>query len=228
MSVHVDPQRAGDRSQAVTRAAAPSAVRQSGAAHAPVTNARLAAQLRLSAIADASAAVSGMRALQRLVAVSRVPGGRAPATLPAQAGAGAVLQPQSYSKTVTKPAGFSIANWPATLSAAGGDADNEIASKVNKTLVDMGWPKLLMSAHMIPKRLGGAGNNSNVRPWPKSFENNDWELQMEQAFNTALNAKNVGDTITYEVETTDMSAGEAEQVLKDADYDLATTPKAEG
>ena len=128
------------------------------------------------------------------------------------------LAKQQYAKTAVKPAVFSIADWPATLSAGGSKADSSIASKVNETLVDMGWPGTLMSAHMIPKRLGGKGNNSNVRPWPASFESGKWEDKMEKGFNTEFDKLLIGDSLEYKVVTDNLEDAEAKKVLTDAEY----------
>lgn len=125
----------------------------------------------------------------------------------------APVQLQNYSKTVTRPAGFNRHNWPASLSSGGSKADSSIASDVNETLVALGWTGNLMSAHMIPNRIGGKGNNSNVRPWQRSFEENTWENEVEKKFDQDLENANVGDALTYNVDTTDMTDIEADSIL---------------
>jgi hypothetical protein len=128
----------------------------------------------------------------------------------------APAQLEAYSKTVTRPAVFNKNNWPATLSAGGKDADGTIGSKANDVITALGWTGRCMSAHMIPKRIGGLGNTSNVRPWSTVFEGGTWETDVEDAFNTALDEAEEDDEVTYEVETTEMTDGEAETKLEEA------------
>lgn len=130
------------------------------------------------------------------------------------------LARQEYKTVVEKPSGFVKNPWPISLSSGGKKADSKIASKVNETLADMGWGTKvnLMSAHMIPKRLGGKGNNSNVRPWPDTFESGKWENQMENEFDDKLDQLSVGDELQYKVITNDLEEEEAKKVLKDAEY----------
>ncbi|MDP4845134.1 MAG: hypothetical protein NWR83_11750 [Salibacteraceae bacterium] len=130
------------------------------------------------------------------------------------------LARQEYKTVAKKPPGFNKNNWPAALSNGGGDADSSISQKVNETLKDMGWggKVKLMSAHMIPNRLGGKGNNSNVRPWPDTFEKGIWETEMESKFNDELDKINDGEELQYKVITNDLEDAEATKVLTDADY----------
>ncbi len=67
------------------------------------------------------------------------------------------LARKEYKTVAHKPAGFNKNNWPDSLSSGGQKANSSIANKANETLADMGWGNKvnLMSAHMIPKRLGG-------------------------------------------------------------------------
>lgn len=125
----------------------------------------------------------------------------------------APVQLQNYSKTVTRPTGFDRHNWPASLSSGGSKADSSIASDVNETLVALGWTGNLMSAHMIPNRIGGKGNNSNVRPWQRSFEEGTWETEVEKKFDQDLENAKAGDALTYNVDTTDMTDSEADNIL---------------
>ena len=122
-------------------------------------------------------------------------------------------QLQSYSKTVIRPTVFDENNWPGTLSAGGSAADGAIASKVNETLTEMGWGNFCMSAHMIPNRLGGKGNNSNVRPWWTGFEGGKWETDVEQVFNTKLKNASPGASLEYKVDTTDLGDSGAKTLL---------------
>lgn len=123
------------------------------------------------------------------------------------------IQRQNYSKTVIRPAGFNQHQWPTSLSTGGSKADSSIASDVNETLVSLGWSGNLMSAHMIPNRIGGKGNNSNVRPWQRSFEEGTWEKEVEKNFDQNLARANPGDSLTYSVNTTDMTDTEADNIL---------------
>lgn len=134
-------------------------------------------------------------------------------TRPAMDGDG-TIQCKTYAKTVKKPVDFDVNQWPASLSQGGGEANSKIAANVNKTLAALGWSWRCMSAHMIPKRLGGLGNESNVRPWSEGFERGDWEQQMEQGFNQEMEDSNVGDEVSYKVETQDMDDGAADKIVK--------------
>ncbi|GLQ87801.1 hypothetical protein [Dyella flagellata] len=133
----------------------------------------------------------------------------------------APIQCLTYEKTVQKPADFDVHAWPGSLSAGGKDANSEIASKVNETLEALGWRWRCMSAHMIPKRLGGLGNNSNVRPWSQRFESGEWEEKMEQGFNQEMQDAEVGDEVTYKVQTQDMSDGTANKYVASLSGDKA-------
>lgn len=96
----------------------------------------------------------------------------------------------------------------------GGDA-YDIGSKVNDSLGALGLTtgEAAMSAHMIPNRIGGAGNATNVRPWKSSFEGGTWESNVEQAFDQEIPAANVGDTISYKVTTKDMDGSKAQEIV---------------
>ncbi|RUL79014.1 hypothetical protein [Dyella choica] len=130
------------------------------------------------------------------------------------ANADAPIQCLTYTKTVKRPAGFDAHSWPKSLSAGGKDANSKIASDVNETLDELGWSWRCMSAHMIPKRIGGVGNNSNVRPWSVAFEQGEWEEKMEQGFNQEMEDANVGEDVTYKVETQDMGDDAAAEIVK--------------
>ncbi len=96
----------------------------------------------------------------------------------------------------------------------GGDADSSIARSVNDSLTALGLAKgSAMSAHMVPNRLGGQGDSSNVRPWDKTFEAGKWETDVEQKFNAALVGKAVGTKLSYAVNTTEMTDEEAQKII---------------
>ncbi|WP_230404662.1 MULTISPECIES: DUF4157 domain-containing protein [Undibacterium] len=136
--------------------------------------------------------------------------------------AGDAVQLKKYNGSVkvkTKIETKDLSDWGVVRSklegvSKGGDAYG-ISGKVNDTLkkLDLATGETAMSAHMIPNRIGGLGDSSNVRPWKRSFETGTWETSVEQAFNTALPSANVGDIVSYAVETTDMSDQKADDIM---------------
>ncbi len=110
----------------------------------------------------------------------------------------------------------------------GGDADSSIARGVNDSLTALGLAKgSAMSAHMIPNRLGGQGDSSNVRPWDKTFEAGKWETDVEQKFNSALVGKAVGTKLSYDVNTTEMTDEDAQKIIDKSTVDAAIKGNAE-
>lgn len=133
-----------------------------------------------------------------------------------------VSQLKSYTKSVTLSddiAKSDLGDWNKVRSklggiAKGGDANSKIASSVNDSLNALGiqTANSAMSAHMIPNRLGGAGDASNVSPWDRAFETGTWETDVEQKFNAALVGKN-GNVVNYNVNTTEMTEAEADAFI---------------
>lgn len=139
-----------------------------------------------------------------------------------------VSQLKSYTKSVTLSddiAKSDLGDWNKVRSklggiAKGGDADSKIASSVNDSLKALGiqTANLAMSAHMIPNRLGGAGDTSNVRPWDRAFETGTWETDVEQKFNAALVGKK-NKVVDYNVKTTEMTDVEADAFIAKSTVD---------
>jgi hypothetical protein len=99
--------------------------------------------------------------------------------------------------------------------AKGGNADPTIAGNTNNSLaaLHLQTGNRCMSAHMIPNRIGGLGDNTNVRPWDQAFERGTWETHVEKVFgNEVLNAA-INGVIPYNVTTTDMTDEQAQQIV---------------
>ena len=145
---------------------------------------------------------------------------------------GGAMQLKKYNGSVkvkTKIDAKDLSDWGVVRSklegvSKGGDAYG-ISGKVNDTLkkLDLATGETAMSAHMIPNRIGGAGDSSNVRPWKRSFETGTWETSVEQAFNAALPSANVGDIVSYAVETTDMPDQKADDIMASSTVDTEKT-----
>jgi hypothetical protein len=132
-----------------------------------------------------------------------------------------VAQLESYSETVTRSEDITakdMNDWGTVRTKLGGiakgkDANSKIAERANSSLEALGLNSgTAMSAHMIPNRIGGAGGAINVRPWDATFEAGDWETDVEQKFNSAVVGK-AGESISYEVETTDMNDKMAQDLV---------------
>ena len=74
-------------------------------------------------------------------------------------------------------------------------------------------PKVCAGAHMIPRRIGGKGDSTNVRPWLAIFETKIWS-EFEKTFDNKVKDQSKPDErITYTVDTDDMSEEEADNVI---------------
>lgn len=113
--------------------------------------------------------------------------------------------------------------------AKGGSADSTIAGNVNSSLTALGLAtgNSSMSAHMIPNRAGGAGDDSNVRPWDRAFETGTWETDVEKKFNQNLVGVKVGGKVDYSVTTSDMSDDQAQAIIDKSTVDSVEKAKPE-
>ncbi len=136
-----------------------------------------------------------------------------------------VAQLESYSETVTRSEDITaqdMNDWGTVRTKLGGigkgkDANSKIAERANSSLEALGLDSgTAMSAHMIPNRIGGAGGAINVRPWDADFESGTWEDSVEKVFNNAIPG-DAGESISYEVETTDMDDSDADGIIEKSD-----------
>lgn len=61
-----------------------------------------------------------------------------------------------------------------------------------------------MTAHMIPRRVGGMGSGANARPWANKFETTTWKDTIDDVFDGEFIGKKKDATVAYTIDTTDM------------------------
>ncbi len=132
------------------------------------------------------------------------------------------LQMKTYNGSVSISSGIKssdLNDWGTVRGKLGGiakgkAADSSIASEVNESLSALGLATgSSMSAHMIPNRIGGLGDDTNVRPWDRAFETGTWETDVEKKFNQKLVDANKGDSVDYKVTTTDMTDKGVQEII---------------
>lgn len=132
-----------------------------------------------------------------------------------------VAQLAAYSKKIkanTDIMAADMANWNTVRTKLGvddGGAPRDIGKKVNKSLSELkiNTTKSAMSAHMIPDRIGGAGDSTNVMPWDSAFENGKWKKDVEDKFDSQVANMKKDDEISYTVNTMEMTESEADTII---------------
>ncbi|MGV3609586.1 MAG: hypothetical protein ACO1N0_01465 [Fluviicola sp.] len=141
-----------------------------------------------------------------------------------------VAQLESYSETFTLKEDIvagDVYDWGIMrrkLGVAQGSKANSAGANATASLNALGikGSDYAITAHMIPRRAGGMGNDDNARPWAYGFENGTWKSNIDGVFDGEFVGKKKDETVTYAVETTDMddAAYDALKAKSTADDDV--------
>lgn len=123
-----------------------------------------------------------------------------------------VTQLQSYSETFKLKEDIveaDIHDWGVMRRKLGvdqGSKANKAGANATASIAALGiaGDDTAMTAHMIPRRAGGMGNDTNARPWADGFENGTWKDNIDGVFDEEFVGKRKDATVTYTVDTTDM------------------------
>lgn len=98
----------------------------------------------------------------------------------------------------------------------GGTDSNDYGRNANLSLRGHGVSAIpdMMSAHLVPKRLGGKGVAANMVPWPKFFEDYNWKYKMEDPFDAKVQDLTIGEEIGYAVNTVPIGSDSATKFVE--------------
>lgn len=131
----------------------------------------------------------------------------------------AVLMRKSAGKTIKRPnpspdwTNTKASPWP--YLNVGGTAANDYGKKANLAVEGRGVAGIqeMMSAHLVPKRIGGKGSADNIVPWSRDFEGGIWEYQMERPFDVKVRALAPDEELGYAVVTDDLGSDKAQEFV---------------